>query len=70
VRRFCRSEHPISALHSRPSTSRSKKWDGSVVAEWLYPKNNFIGRSLSTAWASVHRGYFNGYAMWTYLNTP
>jgi hypothetical protein len=53
-----------------PECLAIEKVDGSVVAEWLYPKNNFIGRSLSTAWASVHRGYFNGYAMWTYLNTP
>jgi hypothetical protein len=44
--------------------------DGALVAEWPYPKNNFIGHGLNTAWGPVHRAYFNGYAMWTYLNTP
>jgi hypothetical protein len=47
-----------------------EKLDGTAVAAWPYPKNSFIGHGLSTAWAPVHRAYFNGYAMWTYLNTP
>jgi hypothetical protein len=33
-------------------------------------RNIFIGHSLSTALRPEHRAYFNGYAMWTYLNTP
>ena len=53
-----------------PDRVAIEKVDGPVVAEWLYPKNDFIGHGLSTAWAPVHRAYFNGYAMWTHLNTP
>jgi hypothetical protein len=25
---------------------------------------------MSTAWDPLHRAYFNGYALWTYLTTP
>ena len=53
-----------------PERLAIEKLDGSVVAEWLYPRSSFIGHGLSTSWAPVHRAYFNGYAMWTYLNTP
>jgi hypothetical protein len=53
-----------------PERLAIEKVDGTVVAEWPYPKNSFIGHGLSTAWGLVHRAYFNGYAMWTYLNTP
>ena len=47
-----------------------EKLDGTVVAERLFPVSAFVGHGLSTAWEPVHRAYFNGYAMWTYLNTP
>jgi len=53
-----------------PERLAIEKLDGTVVAEWPYPRSSFIGHGLSTAWAPVHRAYFNGYAMWTYLNTP
>jgi hypothetical protein len=53
-----------------PERLAIEKPDGSVVAEWLFPRSSFIGHGLSTPWGPVHRGYFNGYAMWTYLNTP
>jgi hypothetical protein len=39
VRRFCRSEHRISTAFT-PERLVIEKVDGTVVAEWLYPKNN------------------------------
>jgi hypothetical protein len=53
-----------------PERLAIEKLNGEVVAEWLFPRSAFIGHSLSTAWRPEHRAYFNGYAMWTYLNTP
>ena len=40
--------------------------NGSVVKERLEPRASFVGHRL----APLHRAYFNGYAMWTYLTTP
>ncbi len=65
---------PFGALDQRtpltPERLAIEKLGGTVAAEWPYPRSSFIGHGLSTAWAPVHRAYFNGYAMWTYLNTP
>jgi hypothetical protein len=44
--------------------------DGSVVKERMHPRASFAGHSLDTPWDPLHRAYFNGYAMWTYLTTP
>ena len=44
--------------------------NGAVVAERSYPRNAFSGHSYETPWDPVHRAYFSGYALWTYLNTP
>jgi hypothetical protein len=43
---------------------------GAVVAERRHPRNAFAGHSYETPWNPVHRAYFSGYALWTYLNTP
>jgi hypothetical protein len=48
-----------------PERLAIEKLDSTVVAEWPYPRASFISHGLSTAWAPVHRAYFNGYAMWT-----
>jgi len=65
---------PFGAPDQRTAFTRERlaieKLDGNVVGEWLHPRNAFVGHGMSTAWSPVHRGYFNGYAMWTYLNTP
>lgn len=53
-----------------PERLAIEKLDGAVVAEWSFPRSSFIGHGLSTPWGPVHRAYFNGYAMWTYLTTP
>lgn len=44
--------------------------DGQVVAERHDPRASFAGHELTTPWDALHRAYFNGYALWTYLTTP
>jgi hypothetical protein len=44
--------------------------DGAVVRERLEPRSSFAGHDMLTPWDPLHRAYFNGYAMWTYLTTP
>ena len=44
--------------------------DGALVQERLNPRAAFEGHTLSTVWDPLHLAYFNGYARWTYLNTP
>jgi hypothetical protein len=43
---------------------------GAVVAERDTPRASFAGHGINTPWDSLHRAYFNGYALWTYLTTP
>lgn len=53
-----------------PGRMAIEKTDGSVVAERVDPRASFAGHELATPWDPLHRAYFNGYAMWTYLTTP
>jgi hypothetical protein len=53
-----------------PKRIAIEKLDGTVVAERRAPKDSFAGHQMSTPWDALHRAYFNGYAMWTYLTTP
>ncbi|MFJ9917418.1 hypothetical protein [Actinacidiphila glaucinigra] len=46
------------------------KVDGRVVAARENPRSSFSGHTLATPWDPLHRAYFNGYALWTYLTTP
>jgi hypothetical protein len=43
---------------------------GAIVRERPDPRNSFVGHTLTSPWDPLHRAYFNGYAMWTYLTTP
>jgi hypothetical protein len=43
---------------------------GVLVRERADPRISFDGHDLLTPWDPLHRAYFNGYAMWTYLTTP
>ena len=43
---------------------------GVLVRERADPRRSFDGHDLLTPWDPLHRAYFNGYAMWTYLTTP
>lgn len=44
--------------------------DGTTIAERADPRAAFTGHTLTTPWDPLHRGYFNGYALWTYMTTP
>src|SRR5262249_55765812 len=44
--------------------------DGTLVAGRDNPRASFAGHKYETPWEPLHRAYFSGYAMWTYLNTP
>jgi hypothetical protein len=43
---------------------------GVVLEERSKPREAFAGHTMNTPWDLLHRAYFNGYARWTYLNTP
>jgi hypothetical protein len=53
-----------------PDKIAIEKLDGTIVAERRLPRDSFAGHQMSTPWDSLHRAYFNGEAMWTYLTTP
>ena len=44
--------------------------DGSTIAERTQPRAAFAGHTQTTPWDPLHRAYFNGYALWTYMTTP
>jgi len=53
-----------------PDRITIEKLDGTLVAERRDPKDSFAGHQMSTPWDELHRAYFNGEALWTYLTTP
>ena len=53
-----------------PDRIAIEKLDGTLVAERLAPKDSFAGHQMHTPWDPLHRAYFNGEALWTYLTTP
>jgi hypothetical protein len=53
-----------------PDRIAIEKLDGTVVAERLAPTDSFAGHQMHTPWDALHRAYFNGEALWTYLTTP
>jgi hypothetical protein len=53
-----------------PGRIAIEKLDGTVVAERSDPRASFAGHEKLTPWDPLHRAYFNGYALWTYLTTP
>jgi hypothetical protein len=40
------------------------------VAERADPRASFHGHEETTPWDPLHRAYFNGYALWSYLTMP
>jgi hypothetical protein len=56
--------------HFTPDRIAIEKLDGKLVAERKNPRASFAGHEKMTAWDPLHRAYFNGYALWTYLTTP
>src|SRR5262245_55073837 len=55
---------------STPERISIEKLDVRVVAERRAPKDSFAGHQMSTPWDELHRAYFYGEALWTYLTTP
>lgn len=53
-----------------PDRIAIEKMDGTVVAERFAPTDSFAGHQMHTPWDPLHRAYFNGEALWTYLTTP
>jgi hypothetical protein len=53
-----------------PERIAIEKLDGTPVAGRYAPKDSFAGHQMHTPWDPLHRAYFNGEAMWTYLTTP
>jgi hypothetical protein len=68
------SVFPYGALDQRtmftPARVAIEKLAGMLVAERHSPRDSFAGHQMSTPWDALHRAYFNGYALWTYLTTP
>src|SRR5215469_4892785 len=53
-----------------PESVAIEKLDGTIVAERQVPRDWFAGHQMQTPWDALHRAYFNGEALWTYLTTP
>src|SRR5580700_10098164 len=53
-----------------PDRIAIERLDGTLVAERRAPRDSFAGHQMSTPWDPLHRAYFNGEALWTYLTTP
>ena len=43
---------------------------GHLIQERKEPAASFAGQSRETPWDALHVAYFQGEALWTYLNTP
>jgi hypothetical protein len=44
--------------------------DGTMLQKRDDPESSFAGQQLLTPWDDLHVAYFQGEALWTYLNTP
>ena len=44
--------------------------DGTLIQERHDPEKSFEGQLRETPWDDLHVAYFQGEALWTYLNTP
>lgn len=53
-----------------PNRIAIENTDGDVVAERWNPRESFSGHSETTPWDPLHRAYFNGYALWSYMTMP
>jgi hypothetical protein len=53
-----------------PEKIAIEKLDGTTIADRHIPKDSFSGHQMHTPWDALHRAYFDGEALWTYLMTP
>lgn len=54
----------------RPDRVAIETVEGERVRELTNPRGSFAQHTMNSPWDPMHRAYFNGYAMWTYLTTP
>jgi hypothetical protein len=54
----------------RPEYLAIETLEGEIVQKREAPRASFYGHTMNTPWDPLHRAYFNGYALWTYLTTP
>ena len=53
-----------------PDRIAIEKTDGTVIAERSAPRESFRDHGENSPWDPLHRAYFNGYALWSYLTMP
>ena len=53
-----------------PNRLVMEKRDGTPIQERDDPEKSFEGQLRETPWNDLHVAYFQGEALWTYLNTP
>lgn len=53
-----------------PSRVVMTRRDGTILQERGDPEESFKGQLRETPWDDLHVAYFQGEALWTYLNTP
>lgn len=53
-----------------PARIVMQKGDGSFIGSRDDPEASFAGQQRETPWDEFHVAYFQGEALWTYLNTP
>ena len=53
-----------------PNRLVMEKRDGTLIQERDDPEKSFEGQLRETPWDYLHVAYFQGEALWTYLNTP
>jgi hypothetical protein len=53
-----------------PQHVKMERRDGTPLMKRENPEESFIGQARETPWDDLHVAYFQGEALWTYLNTP
>jgi len=53
-----------------PDRIAIERTDGTVIAERRAPRESFRDHGQNIPWDPLHRAYFNGYALWSYLTMP
>jgi hypothetical protein len=53
-----------------PERVAMEKDDGTLIESRDDPESSFAGQLRETPWDDFHVAYFQGEALWTYLNTP
>jgi hypothetical protein len=54
----------------KPERLVMERRDGTLIQARDNPETSFEGQTRETPWDDLHVAYFQGEALWTYLNTP